>query len=53
MTALARLDADRTAKPLTVLTAQVEGRTTLYAGPAAWLVDTTTGERTRLREVQS
>ena len=50
----ARLDADRTAKPLTVLTAPVLGGrscwtgATMWPGPASWIVDTETGERTAL-----
>ena len=48
----ARLDADRTAKPRTILTAPVvaghEG--TCCAGPATAIVDTDTGERVSLHE---
>ena len=53
MTALARLDPSRDAKPLTMLTAPIMGRTTLYAGPATWLVDCTTGRRTMLVDVST
>lgn len=51
----ARLDADRTAKPLTILTAPVLGGrrgcldgATMWPGPAAWHVDVETGKRTSL-----
>lgn len=50
MTARARLDASRTAKARTILTAPIVGHNgpVPFAGPAAWLVDTETGERTWL-----
>jgi hypothetical protein len=54
VTSRARLDADRTAKPRTILTAPIVsgrpggGLRTMWPGPAAWLVDTETGERTAL-----
>ena len=53
MPAYARLDAERTAKPKTILTAPVVstspgGIGTLYPGPASTHVDTETGKRTEL-----